>query len=39
MGLSTTAVQRDDGSWVLNGRKMWITNGCLDDDGTPADVV
>ncbi len=39
MGLSTTAVQRDDGSWVLNGRKMWITNGCLDDEGTPADVV
>jgi len=39
MALSTTAVQREDGSWVLNGRKMWITNGCLDDDGTPADVV
>ena len=39
MGLSTTAEQRDDGSWVINGRKMWITNGCLDDDGTPADVV
>ena len=39
LGLSSTAVQRDDGSWVLNGRKMWITNGCLDDDGTPADVV
>ena len=39
LGLSTTAVQRDDGYWVLNGRKMWITNGCIDDDGTPADVV
>ena len=39
MALSTTAVQREDGSWVLNGRKMWITNGCLDDDCTPADVV
>ena len=39
MALSTTAVQREDGSWVLNGRKMWINNGCLDDDGTPADVV
>ena len=39
LGLSTSAVQRDDGSWVLNGRKMWITNGCIDDDGTPADVV
>ncbi len=39
LGLSTTAVKRDDGSWVLNGRKMWITNGCIDDEGTPADVV
>jgi len=39
LGLSTSAVQRDDGSWVLNGRKMWITNGCIDEDGTPADVV
>ena len=39
MGLTTTAVQRDDGSWVINGRKMWITNGCIDEDGTPADVV
>ncbi len=39
LGLSTTAVKRDDGSWAINGRKMWITNGCLDDDGTPADVV
>ena len=39
LGLSTTANMRDDGSWVINGRKMWITNGCLDDSGTPADVV
>ena len=39
LGLSTSAVQRDDGAWILNGRKMWITNGCIDDDGTPADVV
>ena len=39
LGLSTTAEQRDDGSWVLNGRKMWITNGCIDDEGTPADIV
>jgi isovaleryl-CoA dehydrogenase len=39
LGLGTTAVQNDDGSWVLNGRKMWITNGTLDEDGTPADVV
>ncbi len=39
LGLTTTAVQRDDGSWLLNGRKMWITNGCIDEEGTPADVV
>ena len=39
LGISTTAVQDDEGNWILNGRKMWITNGCLDDDGTPADVV
>jgi isovaleryl-CoA dehydrogenase len=39
LGISTTANKRDDGSWVINGRKMWITNGCLDDEGTPADVV
>ena len=39
LGLSTTAVQQDDGTWKINGRKMWITNGCLDEEGTPADVV
>lgn len=39
LGLSTTAVQQEDGTWVINGRKMWITNGCLDDEGTPADIV
>lgn len=39
LGLSTTAIQNEDGNWVLNGRKMWITNGCIDEEGTPADVV
>ncbi|MBS73691.1 MAG: isovaleryl-CoA dehydrogenase [Euryarchaeota archaeon] len=39
LGISTTAQQNADGNWILNGRKMWITNGCLDDDGTPADIV
>ena len=39
LGLSTTAEKNADGDWVLNGRKMWITNGCIDDQGTPADVV
>ena len=39
LGISTTAEMNSDGNWVLNGRKMWITNGCLDDQGTPADIV
>ncbi len=39
LGMQTTATPRDDGTWVVNGRKMWITNGALDDDGTPADVA
>ena len=39
LGLSTTAQKNDSGDWILNGRKMWITNGCIDDQGTPADVV
>ena len=39
LGLSTTAVQQEDGSWKINGRKMWITNGVLDESGTPADIV
>jgi isovaleryl-CoA dehydrogenase len=38
LGLESTAVPTSDG-YMINGRKMWITNGCLDDDGTPADYV
>ena len=26
-------VQQADGTWLLNGRKMWITNGCIDEGG------
>lgn len=38
LGMKTTAVKKG-GDYILNGRKMWITNGCLDDQGTPGDVV
>ena len=34
LGMSTSATQPDgpDGDFVLNGSKMWITNGCVDDE-------
>ena len=38
LALETTAVLEGD-HYVINGRKMWITNGCIDDEGTPADLV
>ncbi len=38
LGMSTRAEKKGD-KYILNGRKMWITNGCLDDKGTPADGV
>lgn len=38
LGMQTTAVKKGD-QWVLNGRKMWITNGAIDDNKTPCDVV
>jgi len=37
-GMKTTAHKSDKG-YVVNGRKMWITNGVLDEGKTPADVV
>lgn len=39
LGLKTSAAKDENGNWVLNGRKMWITNGVVDDNGEPADVV
>jgi isovaleryl-CoA dehydrogenase len=39
MGMKTSAVLQADGNWCINGTKMWITNGVVDEAGTPADVV
>ncbi len=38
LGMKTTAV-KSGGDYILNGRKMWITNGTIDDKGTPGDCV
>lgn len=38
LGMKTTAVRKGDG-YILNGRKMWITNGTIDEEKTPADCV
>jgi len=38
LGMETTAVKQGD-HYVLNGRKMWITNGTVDEQGTPADYL
>lgn len=38
LGMKTTATRKGD-SYVLNGRKMWITNGTVDEGKTPCDCV
>lgn len=38
LGMETTA-KLDGDHYVINGQKMWITNGCIDDAGTPCDFV
>lgn len=38
LGMKSTAVKKSD-KYILNGRKMWITNGAIDDNKTPCDVV
>jgi isovaleryl-CoA dehydrogenase len=38
MGMKSTAVKKDS-NYVINGRKMWITNGAIDDNKTPCDMV
>jgi isovaleryl-CoA dehydrogenase len=39
MGMQTRAELNSEGNWVINGNKMWITNGSIDEEGTPADIV
>lgn len=31
LGMKTNAKKQSDGSWILNGGKMWITNGAITD--------
>lgn len=38
LGMASTAV-KENNHYKINGRKMWITNGTLDEQGTPADFV
>ena len=38
LGMKTTAEKKDE-VYKLNGRKMWITNGTIDENNTPADLV
>ena len=38
LGMTTTAEPVENG-YRLNGRKMWITNGCIDEGTTPCDVL
>lgn len=38
LGMETTAKKQGD-KYFINGTKMWITNGCIDDSGTAGDVI
>jgi len=38
LGMQTTARKEGD-EYILDGQKMWITNGCIDDEGTVCDLV
>ncbi|MBL7670707.1 MAG: acyl-CoA dehydrogenase family protein [Bdellovibrionaceae bacterium] len=38
MGMSTSATKKGN-TYILNGRKMWITNGTIDDNKNPCDLV
>jgi isovaleryl-CoA dehydrogenase len=38
LGMQSTA-KKEGNFYVLNGRKMWITNGTVDEESTPCDLV
>lgn len=38
LGMQTSAVKKGD-KYVINGRKMWITNGSVDENKTACDFV
>ena len=38
LGMKTVAEKKGE-NYVINGRKMWITNGSIDEENTPADLV
>jgi isovaleryl-CoA dehydrogenase len=38
LGMETQYIKKSD-QFIINGRKMWITNGTVDENGTPADLV
>lgn len=38
LGMTSTAELKGD-SYILNGRKMWITNGTIDEENTACDLV
>ncbi len=38
LGMESQALLKGD-HYVLNGRKMWITNGVIDDNKTPGDCI
>lgn len=38
LGMLTTAKKQGD-HYLINGQKMWITNGTIDENGTPADCI
>ncbi len=38
LGMQSTAQKKGD-KYILNGRKMWITNGTIDENKTPCDLV